>query len=673
MVQKPLPVSAYSLSLRQAQDLLRSVGMSSALIRRAFNTFARRRERSSCWSRALGEAPERRIDALELFSGLALTCRAPLKEKLSILFYLFDSGETGVLTEDDLGAMISSCASVLRHLQLSLPISNDEAAFAAGAAFGYQQGWDTGSKNDGCGDCKRECDVDEIDLPLFLTWAQQAALPSYALEILALPHRLSSIVDLISSKAPSTLRERYIPETAGNSNSTNASSTAGRKISSKNTSSQTPTEGRAPAPRSNRANILPLPQQRGGGSFMSLTFALPPYLGRIGPHCANVLFEVSTGSYPASDSTRPVVVSVEERCGSRFSLVDSQPLKVRVGAPGVLLLSNLRAETDHRLTFSWGAAIGTTVTDPVTRKAPGCRDARRAECSTLRFTTLPADSIVTSPSPDGNSIYTWSSNGKITSTQQRRCIELVSAWHQGAYPFGEARVLQPYPTKVWSGHGASSNGVSVLFNHGQLTCLESIERNRGNDPWWGDTAGPKAISSHSCDRADPRVLVQSWPLQAPSSNDQGSVSPTGNNPGESGTFSSVADLAPFCGEAVVRNVVPAGEIAVPWARGGEVESGGIDLIVHLNPDWRAVHVMQRCFHVLRRCRLESASVREDGRRMVSTEIHKAVRSLVTRCFQARRRKQQEGVKRSCAHVVLGDLQHPWLGLDEVSISAVLWR
>lgn len=620
--------------------------MSSALIRHAFDAFARRQQRSSSWSRVLGEAPERRIDALELFSGLALTCRATLKDKLSILFYLFDSGETGVLTEDDLGTMISSCASVLRHLKLSLPISTDEAAFAAGAAFGHQ---DDGS----CSNRELAHDVDEIDLSSFLTWAQRAELPTCALEMLELPHRLSRIVDLVSGKAGSILRG-HIPETVAKCSSPKANSATGRNESSK---------GRVPAPRSGRANMLPL-LQRGGGYLISRPFALTPSLGRIGPHSANALFEMGTSSHPtAEDSTWHVVVSVEERYGSRFSLVDSQPLNVRVGAPGVLQLSYLRAATDHRLTISWGVATETTKNGGVERKFPGGQHAR-AECSTLRFTTLPADSLMAGLNPDSETIVTSSSREEASSNKQRQCIALVSAWQQGACPPDEAQRLQPYPTNSSPGNTTRSKGVSVLISRGQRTSLESAESTRGLDPWWVTSTGSTVIDPPSSDQIDARV--QLWPLPAPASGHKVSVPPTANNLGEYGAFPSREDVAPFCGEAVVRNEAPAGETAVPWARGGDVESGGIDLMVYLSPDWRAVEAVRRCFQVLRQCRFEIPTVREDGRRMASTEINKAIRSLVSRCFRARRGTLRYGARKSCAHIVLGNLQHPWLGLKEVS-------
>lgn len=638
------------------------MGVSSALIRRVFGTFARRRERSSSWSRVLGEAPERRVDALVLFSGLALTCRSHLREKLSILFYVFDSGETGVLTEDDLGAMISSCASVLRHLKLSLPISNDEAAFAAGAAFGRQQSRDTCSTTGGGGGCERECDVDEIDLPFFLMWAQRAELPSYALEILALPHRLSNMVDLVSGKARSTFRERYFPENAAASGSSNANSTARKKVSSDSASNQSSTKRRLPTQRSNHANMLPL-LQGGGGSLISQPHALLLYLGRIGPHSANALFEVGPSSFPTASDSWIFVVSVEERCGSRFSVVDSQPLNVRVGEPGVLLLANLRAATDHRLYISSGVATERRQNGDVKRIVPRGQQTR-AQCtgSTLRFTTLPADSLMASPGPDSKGNDTSSPKEKATSPKPRRCIELVSAWQQEACTFGAAQRLQPYPANVSTGHTLSSKGVSVLIIRGQRTCLESAERNREHCPWWSAAAQSAVRNPDSSDQTDARVLVQSWPLPAPASNHEAPTSPTTKTSGDRGAFSSVSGFAPFCGEAVVRNE----EKSVAWARGGEVESEGIDVMVHVSPDWRAVKVLQRCFRVLRQCRFESPSVREDGRRMVSAEVHKAVRSLATRCFRASRGAQWDGARRSCAHIVLGDMKNPWLGLKEAS-------
>ena len=629
--------------------------MPPALIRRAFGTFARRRERSSSWSRVLGEAPEHRIDALELFSGLALTCRAPLREKLSILFYIFDSGETGALTEDDLGAMISSCASVLRHLKLSLPISSDEAAFAAGAAFGHLRTRVTGSPTDGGGECcELECDADEIDLSSFLTWAQRAELPCYALEILALPHRLSKMVDLVFGKARSTLRERYIREADGTSMSLNAHNTTRREVSR-----TSPSRRRIPTQRSNHTNLLPLLQGGGDGSI-SPPFALPPFLGRIGPHSANALFEVDSSSFSdVSDSGLLIGVTVEERSGSRFSLVDSQPLHVRVGEPGVLLLSNLRAATDHRLTIYWGVANETRETRSVKRNVPRGQPTR-ANSRTLRFTTLPADSLMTSPGRDGKRVDASSTNEHIASTRLRRRIEIVSAWQQEACPFVAAQSLRPYPANVSTGH-TFSKGISVLINHGQRTCLESAERNGEHCPWWGVTARWAVGGCHSGDHTDARVLVQSWPLPAPASINDVSTSLTGNNPGDRDAFGSVSGFAPFCGEAAVRKKTKA----LPWARGGELESEGIDVTVHISPDWRAAEVIHRCFQVLKHCRFESSSVREDGRRVVSSEVHQAVRSLATRCFRTRRGVLRDGARRSCAHIVLGGMQHPWLGLKEV--------
>lgn len=654
-MQKPLPVSTYSLSLRQAQDLLGSVGMSSALILRVFDTFARRRERSCSWSRVLGEAPESRIDALELFSGLALTCRATLKEKMSILFYLFDAGETGVLTEDDLGAMVSSCASVLRHLKLSLPISNDEAAFVAGAAFGHQQSRGTGSTTADCGNYERECDVDEIDLPSFLTWAQRAELPSRALEILALPHRLSRMVDLVSSRASSILRERYIPGTPPVCSSSNAESMARRKVSIEFAPNQSLPERRIQAQRSDRASTLPMLRGE-GGNLISRPFALTPYLGRIGPHSANVLFEIGTSSHPTAEvSTWRADISVEERCESRFYLVDSQQINLRVGAPAILQLSCLRAATDHRLTIDLRLAPKKRKGGGVQRKLSGGQHIR-AKCGTLRFTTLPEDSLVAISNPGSNTVGGSFPNKKEPSRMQRRCIALAKAWQQEACPFDEAQYLQPYPTDRSPGNTAS---VSVLINCGQRTCLEAVERTPGLD---GRNATVETTVT------DPQVLVQSWPPRAPALNHGLSVSRSTNNVGDGGAFRSGGHLAPFCGEAVPRGEVPLGENAEPWARDGEGKRGGTDLVVHLRPDWRAVEVVRRCFQVLEQCRFESPTTREDGRRMVSTEVNKAVISLVTWCFRARRGTLRDGARRSCAHIVLGDLQHPWLGLEEVRVG-----
>lgn len=667
LVQKPLAVSAYSLSLQQAEDLLRSVGMPLTLIRCAFKTFARRQERSSSWSRVLGEAPERRIDALELFSGLALTCRASLNDKLTILFCLFDTAEAGVLTVDDLGAMISSCASVLRQLGLSLPVSNDEAAFAAGAAFGHPQPQGTGSAGVGCSNYELACDVDEIDLPLFLTWAQRAKLPICALEMLALPHRLSRMIDLASSKACLILQEA-----TAKCNSSNATSSNGRKASGGCVSDRSLTKRRVTEQRPDRANMLPLLKGSGGNSI-SHPLALPPYLGGIGPHNAIALFEIgSRSNTTAKLPTLRVVVSVEERCGSCFSLVDSQLLNLRVGEPGVLLLSCLRASTDHRLTISWGGATETRKNGDAKRKIPGGRHIT-AECSTLRFATLPADSLMTSPNPAGEADDSSSANKEISSSKHRRYITLVDAWQKEAYSPDEAHHLQPYPTNSSSGNTMCRNtmcrkGVSVLINHGRRTCLESAETNLGVDPWWGASTESTVTDPDSSDQTNSHALVQSWPLPAPASNDETPRFPTAEKIGKYGASSVALSFAPFCRDVIKQTEAPAQETAVPWARSDDVGSGDIDLMLHLNPDWRAPAVLRRCFHVLGQCRFESSAVRKDGRRMVATEVSMAIRSLVTRCFRARRDELRDVATRRCAHIVLGELQHPWLGLTEVSVG-----
>ncbi len=671
LVQKPLAVTAYSLSLRQGQDLLRSVGMSPALIERVFDAFARRRLQSSSWSRVLDEAPERRMDALELFSGLALTCRATTKEKLSILFYLFDSGEMGAITEDDLGAMLSSCASVLRNLGLCLPVSPDEAAFVAGTAFGQQQRAATGSA--AAGDCHNyglAYGVDEIDLPAFLTWAQRAEVPGRALELLALPHRFSRLVDLIASKACTVLPERYLPGN-GQLGVPMENRPAGRKRAWGCTSKEAFARRKLPAQRRIRANAFPsLP--KGEGSFGSRTFALHPYLCGVGPHSANVMLEIGPGSHStAGYSAWGVVVSVEELCGSRFCFVDSQPLGLSVGEPGYILLSCLRAATDHRLTISWDAAAEPRKSGSAVGNFSGSHHAEDS-CRTLRFTTLPADALVVGDVSASGTDDAPSSNQEPASKRQGliqaggRCIKFASMsggrFTQDVCRQNDDDLLQPHPTKSSTGEPARRRGVSVVVTYGQQTSLATAENNCGRGPWWNTTAERPAESPSTTDQISPDALVQSWPLPMAMPNHKHTASPATTEPERSPRGSG---FAPFCGEAVERNGFPSTGNARDLPGGGDPESGDVDIMLHLSPDWRAVEAVRRCFHVLARYRLESPAVRQDGRRMVSNELRSCVRSLLTKCFRERRGVRGNRARKCCAHVILGGLQNPWLGLDEV--------
>lgn len=613
---------------------------------------------------------------MELFSGLALTCRGTVKVKLAVLFYLFDSGETGVLTEDDLGAMISSCASVLLQLGLSPRISSDEAAFAAGEPFGHQQSRAIGSIT--AGDCSKselEREADEIDQPEFLKWAQRAELPAGALELLALPHRLSRVIDLTSIAARSQLRERYSTKGITTCGSADVHRNIGRELGTKHTSNQSFHARRVSEQRLVRTKRLLL---RGSeDTYPTLKFSLPPFLRRVGAHSASVMLEIDTiGASTANKSSLRVVVSVEERHGPRFCSVDSQSRVMRCGVPGVILLSNLRAATDHRLTISFGTRDSPHKTKndvAVPVMAGGRHDTGR--CTILRYTTLPADHSASSESRAGNVPLkpTFRSEIQRPIQARRRCIEFVSMsdgfLEKKPCPCDEVQLLQPHPTIGSAGDpNTSREGVSVVINRGQRTCLGSAEKNRLLDRWWETAEGSQTKSTSSSHLTDAGMLLQSWPPPMPERNDALPVSSAAASLEEAITPSTTPDFAPFCGETASRNEVSEREEAhnLPWAEGGNVESGDIDLMLHLSPDWRAVEVVRRCFQILKQCRFESPSVRECGRRMVSTETLTAIRSLLSKCVRLDRRTLRDRARRSCAHLILGELQHPWLGVDEVS-------
>lgn len=656
-------VSSYSLSPQQAEDLLGPVGMPSTLIRRTFDAFARRRQRSCSWSRARGEAPGRRVDALELFSGLALTCRATVKGKLSLLFLLFDSGDTGVLTVDDLGAMISSCASFLRNIGLCLPISGDEAAFIAGDAFGLEQGRIVDSSRSGL-----ECDADEISLPVFLAWAQRAELPARALELLALPHRLSRTVDLLLAKADSVLQERYVP---GRKTTKYFS-----KVIENSTEECSPTRVSTP---STRKTILE--QQKVGDdknrrqrddSVRQRPLVLPPVLCGIGAHLAQIMLEVGAGEAQSIDALPwSFAVSVEERRGSRFFPVDSQSVALCRGVPGIIVLSELRAATDHRVKISWGVDDDAeTPRSKVALHSFHGDQHRRIECATLRFTTLPEDAVVIHPASESKETLPLRQEpypGKsCTILAERRCIKLVSVSaccrETKVRPLEAPQLPVPGQSSKLTDNLTYRESVAVLVDYGKRTSLESADDNHAVDPRWIASAKPRDRSSNEMGSD---VLMETWPLGSPRI-DNVQVPPATAERADVHAPTAVSDVAPFSGMVLYQTEESGGEAphSEPWAKGGAALSNNVDLIVHLSPDWRAVQVVRRCFHILEQCRFQSPSLREDGRRMISAKINTAIRSLLFKsvCEQSR---EQDRARRRCAHMILGSLQNPWLGVNEV--------
>lgn len=658
-------MSTYSLTHRQTQDLLKPLGIPSGLVMRIFSSFARRPKCSGSWSRVIDESPERRIDALGLFSGLALTCRGTVNDKLTIIFSLFDPSEAGVLTEDDLGAMVSSCASFLHRLGLSNKVSNDEASFAAGEPFGRQQAWAAGSaasfgSHTGSG---QHFSTDEINFPAFWEWARSADLPTSALGLLELPHRLSRMVDLVSAKAGSLLRERYMPWANGTKEASTKvyKPTGGQKYTKKRALTLSPAANRlAQGTEANR-------QPRGSNiGFETRPFVLPPFLRRIGPHGASIVLEVGTNGAPATEgSTWRFVVSVEEREGSRFSSVDSEPVVLQGGIPWVLLLSKLKAATDHRLQISWCINCDTTRgKTPATAQLPPGALYARAKRSTLRFTTLPADAAMISlPSETPAE----PSSTQMSPAASRRYIQLVSV--DDARSWDALQVFQTKTMSTLAGSVSRGQHVSVLVRYDQFISLDSPDNNVVVDPWWSSTAEPSPGALMTRNRTDSDMLLRSWPPPAPAADNEQPLSPTVINSGDLHAFTAASNVAPCCGEErepKTEEHMKGGARHQFWASQNIVGSGDIDLMVHLRPDWQAVEVIRRCFRVLEQCRRQTSVVREDGRRVVSSEITTAIRSLLSKSFRLQRRTSQDKSRRTCAHTILGGVKNPWLGLKEVS-------
>lgn len=665
LVQRPLAASTYSLSLRQTEDLLQPMGIPSSLVRRIFSSFARRLQCSGSWSRVLDEAPERRIDALGLFSGLALTCRGTANDKLAVLFSLFDPSEAGLLTEDDLGAMISSCASFLHHLGLSTPLSGDEASFAAGEPFGRQQAPAAQCAAAFGGDTTSEppYPADDINFATFRDWAHSAELPTRALGLLALPHRLSRIIDLVSAKGGSLLRDRYTPWakcTKGIATNTYETTSNHQRAEERALISSPSAIG-----LKRRIEVNKQPRFSKIGSDQR-PFGLPPFLRRIGPHGASIVLEVATSGAPTAEGpTWRFVVSVEEREGSRFSSVDSQPVTFQGGTPRILLLSNLRAATDHRLQISWSITCNAAKGENRVslNVSPGVRHARTKQ-TTLRFTTLPADAAMIALPGE---IRRKPSSPQAFPEASRRCIKLVSM--KDARSWDALQLFHTWTTRALADTKADSGCVSMIVRHENLTSLDSSDKNGAADPWWTSTAEATGDSLISRNLTDSEMLVQAWPPATPPSDDGRPQPPTATDPGDIRTLHTAPDVVLSRGEdrEQIREVEEEGGAGhQSWAGRKSVSSGDIDIMIHLRPDWRAVEAVRRCFQILQQCRCQSSAFRDDARRLVSSEITTAIRSLLSKSFRLQRRTLQDRARRACAHTILGGVKSSWLGLEEVS-------
>lgn len=626
LVRKPLAVGDCALSSKEATDLLQAVGVPSTLVDGIFDVFARRKQRSNCWSRAVGEVPERRADALELFAGLALTCRATVEEKLSTIFSLFDCGETGVLVEDDIGALISSCASFLCRLGLSAPISNDEAAFVAGGVFARTKESASASST--------LLYADGISLPGFLSWAQKATLPVGALELLTLPHRFSGALGLVSAEL-SLLGERY----------------ASRRSAGDRLKPRCQPHWKTKFAHLKRSSGLPRGSSVGGHN---LTFVLPPVMHRISSTDAKVVLEASPSGAPtAAGAIWHAVVTIEERSGSRFFVVDCQPIILRGGVPTVLLFSELQAETDHRVQLLWNVCKpkGQTV------RGRSNEQVGKQGCRTLRFTTISESPTGIDESPSQMGTSPTLSPGRNSDTHVRRSIHVITA--NSYVPNNNLLGASPPPSSSAGAKGRNKTvmgrNVSVVISHQQAFSLDSMDEHLDMKPWWATPRLSNGIKSS--ETIDQSALQSRRQNELPLTR---AIDPDLTTP-------SAPGMAPSHGN--VLDVPTSGEVQSHcWGAGGS-RSNDIDVVVHLSPSLRAMGAIRRCFHILEESRFETLAVREDVRGMVTLEAAKAIKSLFKKTwqFQGHAPSDRDSARKSCAHVVLG-APDPWLGINEVRFS-----
>lgn len=628
LVRKPLPANGYALHHTDTCDFLQSIGIPSDLVDKVFDVFARGAARANSWSRALGDTPGRRVDALELFAALALTCRDTFKERLSTLFSLFDTGETGVLVEDDLGALVSSCGSFLRRLRLVLPISTDQAAFVAGGAIGVVMN-QSNSRETRC--------PDEMDRSQFMEWAHRSDFVANVMELLALPHRLSGTIDMVSTKIL-PLRERY--SDAINREEELVDGRARGHLSQRNPVSD--------APRNvwlGEERVSKLLREH-GTNVGHMSFKLPPVMSGIGPHDANVVVEADVGPpQTVNGSGWRAVATIERRTGSIFSVIDARPLLLHGGEPVALHVSGLRAGTDHRLHLVWNAfgsahqSVGGDGQEEVKRRY-----------KTLRFRTLPSGSNTTSRTPNCSRIVPA---GRCHSRNQIRCGVTVIRTYCDARGDGPSEDI-PSPVDRVAGEKEDSaspdRGVALIIAHRRLTSLESDSEPESRESRW--------ISGR-------RVVCEGDRNQHTGAEQLRCTSPSEKATGQNLCASApgLPNASPSGTEDVPTAVAAVAAKPQPWSEGG-VAVGDTDVTVHLSPNWQAPEVVRRCLCMLEECRSEMPAVSEDAKRHVSREVLTAVRSLLSKAGQSQRRGLRGSGARHGAHIIVGDVQ-PWLGLDEV--------
>lgn len=648
-------VSDYALSTEDTHTLLKRVGLPLKLTDGICDLLARPLPRANTWSRARGIVPGRRVDVFELFAGLALTCRGTMEETLSLLFSLFDVGGNGVLGEDDLGALIFSCASVLRRLGFSLPLTADDSAYLAGEAFlGNGRGRSGGTGEKKYGHESDEFGREELDLPMFLRWAQRAEIPIRAFEVLALPHRFSRAVDQALAKI-ALLRGRYAVVVKGlesreekEAHPNAIDRTLEMKSGNKD---DVATIGNHCLDTERVLSRL----QECGTSCDALPLSLSPVVSSISSRGVCIALEAGRGGTTASSGpVWCVVAMVEARQGSRFSLVDAQTVYLEEGHPIAIKLSGLRPATDHRFQL-----VHRAQPESVERG----HDARRV-CSTVRFKTLPTDfRIAGYPAAV---LATIAVEGVDKRGPKRRQIEIIGTDFQSDMEDESFDAFgRPPDTSVVHSHDVNlygtenEGGVAVMVCHQGTISLEATEarsaHDGGGEPWWVAARRVAPSSNGPSDR--PCVLACSLETESPKSLTFNRLS---------GAAKSITCMALFAGEGVSRAAVIAIE-GEHWGSGDGGRSGSIDVVIHLRPNWHAPEAICRCFAILQGVSCTRMTVlTEDARVRVLREATTAVRALLSKTcgLQRHRHGLRNEAAREGTHVIIGRID-PWLGLDMV--------
>ena len=243
--------------------------------------------------------------------------------------------------------------------------------------------------------------------------------------------------------------------------------------------------------RSKRSSGLPRGNGVGG---RNLSFALPPVMCRVSSNDAKVMLEASPSGAPtAAGSIWQAVATIEERNGSRFFVVDSQPIILRGGVPTILFFSELHAGTDHRVQLSWNVCKPKGQRFRERSHVRGDKQRRR----TLRFTTLSetSNAINGSPSPMGTSPTL--SPGWKSDIHARRSIHVITATSSSYNALLRSSPLLSGSTDVKGLKQATTTGrnVSVVISHQLPTSLELTDEYLDMKPWRGIPRPPNGNTS----------------------------------------------------------------------------------------------------------------------------------------------------------------------------------